>query len=43
LNTRQFLKRRYLHVLAKLAMAEGIELRSLSVWVAELLCRKKKR
>jgi len=31
LNTRQFLKHRYLHALAKLAMAEGIELRNLSI------------
>jgi len=30
LNTRQFLKHIYLHALAKLATAEGFELRSLS-------------
>jgi len=31
LNTRQFLKHRYLHALAKFATAEGFELQSLSV------------
>jgi len=31
LKAREFLKHRYLHALAKLATAEGIELRSLSV------------
>jgi len=37
LSKRQFLKHRYLHVLAKLATAEeGIELWSLSVWVRRL-------
>jgi len=36
INTRQFLKHRYLHALAKLATAEGIELRSLSSRIRNL-------
>jgi len=41
LNKRSFLKRRYLHALAKLATAEGFELRSLSVQclIAEMYAR----
>jgi len=37
LNTRQFLKHRNLHALAKLAVAEGIELWSISGRVWHLL------